>query len=88
MLLMGQYISFSEHQKLSSEQCILYKEGFVVQQFGQLLCTICGLRNLQIACQSADWYAFCRFSVCATQSADWATSQISWNIYMHVQCTV
>ena len=32
----GQYISFSEHQRLSSEQCNI-KEVFVVQQFVRLL---------------------------------------------------
>ena len=49
----------------------------VVEQFAQLV-----LRNLQIVCQSADWHAFCGSSVCATQSADCANSQIARNIYI------
>ena len=49
----------------------------VVQQFTQLV-----LSDLQNACQSADWHAFCGSSVCGTQSADCAYSQIVRNIYI------
>ena len=49
----------------------------VVQQFAQLV-----LSNLQIAWQSADWHTFCGSSVCSTQSADCANSQIAQNIYI------
>ena len=42
------------------------------------------LSNLQNACQSADWHAFCGSSVCVTQSADCANSQIACNIYMYM----
>ena len=64
-------------QKLSMFPVTSTSENSVVQQFAQLV-----LRNLQIACQSANWHAFCGSSVCATQSADCANSQIARNIYI------
>ena len=62
----GQYIYFSEHQRLSSVILLLSL------QIAKLV-----LHNLQNACQSADWQAFYGSSVCATQSADNANSQVA-----------